>query len=87
VLFQRVISVDPVTKFMGIALGLVNVEIDQQYWSQLISFVMIGVMVVLSIRGFLIKFLQVRHFLVSSSHTNTITAGFCRVFVVCFLVN
>ena len=54
---------DPVTRGMSIVLHIVHVDIDVHYWSQLISFVMIGVMVSLTIRGFLLKLQQVRNVL------------------------
>lgn len=59
IVFDRVIKTDPVTKGMSIALSLFQIDIDVPYWSQVISFVMIGIMVALTVRGFLIKLLQV----------------------------
>jgi golgi pH regulator len=44
---------------MSIALSLFQIDIDVPYWSQAISFIMIGIMVALTVRGFLIKLLQV----------------------------
>jgi hypothetical protein len=52
-------KLDPVTRGMSIVLSFVQIDIDVQYWSQIISFIMIGVMVALTVRGFLLRILQV----------------------------
>eukprot|EP00029_Vermamoeba_vermiformis_P004192 TRINITY_DN14728_c0_g1_i1.p1 TRINITY_DN14728_c0_g1~~TRINITY_DN14728_c0_g1_i1.p1 ORF type:complete len:474 (+),score=160.91 TRINITY_DN14728_c0_g1_i1:39-1460(+) len=59
IVFDRIIKHDPVTLGLRIALGLFHVDIDVQFWSQGISFCMIGIMIATSIRGFLKQLMKI----------------------------
>jgi hypothetical protein len=50
---------DPVTKALGLALAVLRVEFDRQLWSQWVSFALVGLMVALSVRGFLDRVMKV----------------------------
>jgi hypothetical protein len=54
IVFDRVGRVDPITKGMEIAVHWFGLDIDVIFWSQHISFVMVGAIVVTSIRGLLL---------------------------------
>lgn len=54
IVFDRVGKVDPVTRGISIAVNYMGFEIDVTFWSQQISFFLVGCIVVTSIRGLLI---------------------------------
>lgn len=59
IVFDRDPKTDPITRGFEIALMMLsktalNVEVNVAFWAQLISFVMVGVLVFTSLRGFLI---------------------------------
>lgn len=53
------IQVDPVTKGIELTVHYFNLEFDVQFWSQYVSFILIGIIVVTSIRGLLITLTKV----------------------------
>lgn len=59
ILFNRFGRVDPVTHWIGLAVHYVNVNFDVQFWSQQISFLLVGSIILASIRGFLLQLLKV----------------------------
>ena len=54
IVFDRVGRVDPITKGMEIAVHWFGLEIDVLFWSQHISFILVGAIVVSSTRGLLL---------------------------------
>ncbi|CAB4058688.1 GPR89 [Lepeophtheirus salmonis] len=54
IVFDRVGKVDPITKGMEIAVIWFGLEIDIVFWSQHISFILVGAIVVTSTRGLLL---------------------------------
>jgi hypothetical protein len=60
IVFNRVGKVDPVTRGIQIAVNYIGLEFDVKFWSQYISFCLIGIMVFCSIRGLLITLTKVR---------------------------
>ncbi|PAV80786.1 hypothetical protein WR25_03346 [Diploscapter pachys] len=54
IVFDRVGKVDPVTKGIEIGVHWMGFELDVRFWSQHISFMLVGVIAVTSIRGLLI---------------------------------
>jgi len=58
IIFDRTLTMDPVTRWLDIALRYLHIEIDVPFWSQHISFLLVGVMVATSIRGFLIQLMK-----------------------------
>ena len=59
ILFDRVATTDPVTRGLEIALLWFRVELDVQFWSQHISFALVGVLLLTTLRGFLKKLMDV----------------------------
>jgi len=53
IVFDRKVSIDPVSRGIGIVLRFLYVPIDVPFWSQQISFLLVGIIIATSIRGFL----------------------------------
>mmetsp|Transcript_21927 Transcript_21927/g.32678 ORF Transcript_21927/g.32678 Transcript_21927/m.32678 type:complete len:514 (-) Transcript_21927:25-1566(-) len=58
VILRRVRKTDPISKAIAILLKFVNIDIDVQYWSQLASFILVGIIVATQMRGFLINLVR-----------------------------
>ena len=58
-MFNRFGRVDPVTHWIGLAVHYFNVNFDVEFWSQQISFLLVGSIILASIRGFLLQLLKV----------------------------
>ncbi|CAI2348821.1 unnamed protein product [Caenorhabditis sp. 36 PRJEB53466] len=54
IVFDRVGKVDPVTKTIEIGVHWMGIQLDISFWSQYISFFLVGVIAVTSVRGLLI---------------------------------
>ena len=54
IVFNRVGKIDPVTKGIEIVVNWMGYEIDARFWSQQVSFLIVGIIAVTSIRGLLI---------------------------------
>jgi len=52
--------VDPVTRGIELTVHFFNLQFDAQFWSQYVSFILIGIIVVTSIRGLLITLTKVK---------------------------
>lgn len=52
--------VDPVTRGIELTVHYFNLQFDVQFWSQYVSFILIGIIVVTSIRGLLITLTKVK---------------------------
>ncbi len=59
IIFDRVGKVDPVTKTIEIIINYFGIKFDVQFWSQHISFLLVGIIVITSIRGLLITLTKV----------------------------
>lgn len=59
IVFDRVGRKDPVTKGMEIAVHWLGFDIDVQFWSQHISFFLVGCIIFTSIRGFILTLTRV----------------------------
>ncbi|KAK6054129.1 pH regulator A family protein [Cooperia oncophora] len=71
IVFDRVGKVDPVTKGIEIGVNWMGIDLDVRFWSQHISFLLVGVIAVTSIRGLLITL--TKFFLaISSSRSSNI---------------
>lgn len=65
IVFDRVGRVDPVTRGLEIAVHWIGLSIDVNFWSQHVSFLLVGCIVVTSIRGLLLtltKASSIQHF-------------------------
>jgi len=71
IIFNRVGKVDPVTKGIELTVHYFNMEFDVQFCSQYVSFFLIGIIVVTSIRGLLITLTKF-FYIISSSRSSTV---------------
>ncbi|XP_014206094.1 Golgi pH regulator [Copidosoma floridanum] len=72
IVFDRVGKKDPVTKGMEIAVHWIGINIDVTFWSQHISFYLVGCIVVTSIRGLLLTLTKFFYAISSSKSSNII---------------
>ena len=71
ILFDRVGRTDPITRGFEIASNKLGLELDVIFWSQHISFILVGIIIVTSIRGLLITLTKF-FYAVSSSKSSGI---------------
>mmetsp|Transcript_6323 Transcript_6323/g.7248 ORF Transcript_6323/g.7248 Transcript_6323/m.7248 type:complete len:494 (-) Transcript_6323:127-1608(-) len=71
IVFSRDPKNDPVTKGLHILFVLFNVEVPN-FWAQLVSFIMVGVLVFNSVRGFLITIGKIFHQVSTSFSSNSL---------------
>uniref|UniRef100_A0AAF5RXV6 Golgi pH regulator n=1 Tax=Wuchereria bancrofti TaxID=6293 RepID=A0AAF5RXV6_WUCBA len=72
IVFDRVGKVDPVTRGIEIAVNYMGFQLDIRFWSQHISFLLVGVIAVTSIRGLLITLTKFFYMISSSKSSNVI---------------
>ncbi|KAF2347439.1 Golgi pH regulator conserved domain [Trinorchestia longiramus] len=72
IVFDRVGRKDPVTKGMEIAVHWMGLDIDVQFWSQHVSFFLVGCIIVTSIRGFILTLTKFFYAVSSSKSSNII---------------
>ncbi|ETN70478.1 hypothetical protein NECAME_04901 [Necator americanus] len=72
IVFDRVGKVDPVTKGIEIGVNWMGIDLDVRFWSQHISFFLVGVIAVTSIRGLLITLTKFFLAISSSKSSNII---------------
>ncbi|XP_035825193.1 Golgi pH regulator isoform X2 [Aplysia californica] len=90
IIFDRVGKVDPVTRGIEFAVKYFGFEFDIKFWSQQISFFLVGVIIVTSIRGFLITLTRFFYAIASSKSSNVIVLCLAQImgmyFVSCVLL-
>lgn len=79
ILFDRVGKVDPVTRGIEIAVNYMGINFDVKFWSQHISFILVGVIVVTSIRGLLITLTKFFYAISSSKSSNIIVLVLAQI--------
>nr|CAG4643988.1 EOG090X06XN [Lepidurus arcticus] len=79
IVFDRVGKVDPVTKGIEIAVHWVGINIDVTFWSQHISFILVGCIVVTSIRGLLLTLTKFFYAISSSKSSNVIVLVLAQI--------
>ncbi|UJR37594.1 hypothetical protein I4U23_030292 [Adineta vaga] len=72
IIFNRVGKVDPVTRGIELTVHYFNLQFDVKFWSQYVSFILIGIIVVTSIRGLLITLTKFFYIISSSRSSNVI---------------
>lgn len=72
IVFDRVGKTDPVTRGIEITVNYLGWKFDVLFWSQHISFFLIGILIVTSIRGLLITLTKFFNAMVSSKSSNII---------------
>ena len=71
ILFNRVGKVDPITRGFDILAHYLGFNLDVSFWSQQVSFLVVGILVVTSIRGLLLTLTKI-FYAVSSSKSSDI---------------
>lgn len=79
IIFDRVGKKDPVTRGIEIAVHWCGFEIDMAFWSQHVSFFLIGCIVVTSIRGLLLTLTKFFYKISSSKSSNIIVLVMAQV--------
>ncbi|CAK8673875.1 unnamed protein product [Clavelina lepadiformis] len=79
IVFNRVGKKDPVTKGFEILVHYMGFDVDVGFWSQHVSFILIGVMIVTSIRGLLITLTKFFYAISSSKSSNIIVMGLAQI--------
>lgn len=79
IVFDRVGKVDPVTRGMQIAVHYMGFDVDVKFWSQHISFILVGIIVITSIRGLLITLTKFFYAISSSKSSNIIVLALAQV--------
>jgi len=90
IVFDRVGRVDPVTRGLEIAVNYLGIQFDVTFWSQHISFWLVGIIIVTSIRGLLITLTKFFYAIASSKSSNIIVLCLAQImgmyFVSCVLL-
>jgi hypothetical protein len=79
IVFDRDPLTDPISKGFEITLNLLPVELNVEFWAQIISFVLVGVLVFTSTRGFLLLALQLFQSFASPVFSDLILYVFAEV--------
>ncbi|CAD6187328.1 unnamed protein product [Caenorhabditis auriculariae] len=79
IVFDRVGKVDPVTRAMEIGVHYMGFELDVRFWSQHISFILVGVIAVTSIRGLLINLTKVFQAMSSPKTSNFVVLMLAQI--------
>jgi hypothetical protein len=85
ILFDRVARIDPITRGFQIALGVLRVRIDVALWSQYISFILVGIIIVTSVRGLLMELLRLFDRYSSTASSDTIVLVLAQVMGMYFM--
>jgi hypothetical protein len=84
IIFDRVGKKDPVTRGIEIAVHWLGFQFDIAFWSQHISFFLVGIIVITSIRGLLITLTKVNRNLIRSNYQRNNDYGFSTRFIFSF---
>lgn len=85
IVFDRVGRVDPVTRGIAIAVHYMGFTFDVKFWSQHISFLLVGIIVVTSIRGLLITLTKFFYAISSSKSSNIIVLALAQIMGMYFI--
>ncbi|KYQ92851.1 putative G-protein coupled receptor [Tieghemostelium lacteum] len=85
IVFDRKNGMDPVSRAFDIAFRYFHIELDFEYWSQYVSFLLIGIMTATSIRGFLNQILKLFHEYSSNLSSNNIILILAQVMGMYFI--
>ncbi|XP_071957924.1 Golgi pH regulator-like [Antedon mediterranea] len=79
IVFDRVGKKDPVTKGFEIVVEWLGIQLDVEFWSQQVSFILVGIIIVTSIRGLLIKLTKFFYTISSSKSSNVIVLCLAQI--------
>lgn len=85
IVFDRVGRVDPVTRGLQIAVNFAGLEIDVKFWSQHVSFFLVGIIALTSIRGLLITLTKFFYAISSSKSSNIIVLTLAQIMGMYFI--
>ena len=85
ILLNRVGKQDPISRGIYILVNYLNIAIDVDFWSQQISFWLVGIIVVTSIRGLLITLTKFFYAIASSKSSNIIVLVLAQIMGMYFL--
>jgi len=72
IIFSRVSQKDPITRGFELILMFFNIQVDFEFWSQVLSLIMVGILVFSSVRGFLITISKIFHHISTSFSSHTV---------------
>ncbi|XP_006825048.1 Golgi pH regulator-like [Saccoglossus kowalevskii] len=79
IVFDRVGKTDPVTRGVEIAVNYFGIQFDVKFWSQQISFILVGIIIVTSIRGLLINLTKFFYAISSSKSSSVIVLALAQI--------
>ncbi|CAJ0568730.1 unnamed protein product, partial [Mesorhabditis spiculigera] len=79
IIFDRVGKVDPVTRSIEILIHWCGLSFDVRFWSQHVSFLLVGIIVVTSVRGLLITLSKWFHAIASIKSSNVLVLFFAQL--------
>ncbi|KTG07287.1 hypothetical protein cypCar_00041606 [Cyprinus carpio] len=79
IVFDRVGKNDPVTRGIEITVNYLGIQFDVKFWSQHISFILVGIIIVTSIRGLLITLTKFFYAISSSKSSNVIVLVLAQI--------
>ncbi|CAK9304056.1 unnamed protein product [Gordionus sp. m RMFG-2023] len=79
IILNRVGKVDPVTKAIQFCVDYFGLHFDAQFWSQHISFALIGIIIITSFRGLLINLTKFFYALSSNKSSNLIVLALAQI--------
>jgi len=85
IVFDRVGKVDPITKTFDILVNWFGFDVDVTVWSQQISFIVVGIIVVTSTRGLLLTMSKFFIWISSSKSSNIIVLFFSQIMGMYFM--
>ncbi|KAL8598037.1 hypothetical protein ACOMHN_062635 [Nucella lapillus] len=72
IIFDRVGNVDTITKALDVAVTYFGLQFDVKYWAQVLAFFMVSIMIICSIRSFLINLSKIFHTVASKRFANIV---------------
>ncbi|XP_064650779.1 Golgi pH regulator-like [Lineus longissimus] len=79
IIFDRVGRVDPITRGIEITVKYLGIQFDVKFWSQHISFLLVGIIVITSIRGLLITLTKFFYAVASNKSSNIIVLALAQI--------
>lgn len=90
IVFDRVGKKDPISRGLEISADWLGFRFDAQFWAQHLSFIIVGIIIVCSIRGFLINLMKWFYMISSAKSSNLLVLFLAQImgmyFVSCVLL-